>query len=55
VKLEGVAHEACANGRIEPFVSREQMRSTAGDPFKVVVADVVDKGPIIYVALNVPP
>lgn len=37
------------------FISREQMRSTAGDSFKGVVTDVVDRGPMSYVAVNVPP
>jgi ABC-type Fe3+/spermidine/putrescine transport system ATPase subunit len=37
------------------FISREQVKSTAGDSFKGVIAEVVDKGSVIYVAVNVPP
>ncbi len=37
------------------FISREQVKSTAGDSFKGVIAEVVDKGPVIHVAVNVPP
>ncbi len=37
------------------FISREQVKSTAGDSFKGVITEVKDKGAVIYVAVNVPP
>jgi ABC-type Fe3+/spermidine/putrescine transport system ATPase subunit len=37
------------------FISRERMKSTAGDSFKGVITDVVDKGSLIYVGVNIPP
>jgi ABC-type Fe3+/spermidine/putrescine transport system ATPase subunit len=37
------------------FITREQVKSTAGDSFKGVIAEVMDKGAAIYVAVNVPP
>jgi ABC-type Fe3+/spermidine/putrescine transport system ATPase subunit len=37
------------------FISREQVKSTAGDSFKGVITEVVDKGSMIYVSVDVPP
>ena len=37
------------------FISREPIRSTAGDSFRGMITAVVDKGSVAYVAVNVPP
>ena len=37
------------------FISREPIRSTAGDSFQGKITGVVDKGSMAYVAVNVPP
>jgi ABC-type Fe3+/spermidine/putrescine transport system ATPase subunit len=37
------------------FISREPVRSTAGDSLQAVITGIVDKGSVAYVAVNVPP
>jgi ABC-type Fe3+/spermidine/putrescine transport system ATPase subunit len=37
------------------FISREPIRSTAGDSFQGKITGVVDKGSVIYVTVSVPP
>jgi ABC-type Fe3+/spermidine/putrescine transport system ATPase subunit len=37
------------------FISREPIRSTAGDSLQAVITGIVDKGSVAYVAVNVPP
>ena len=51
--LKGAVHVSIRPEDV--FISREQVKSTAGDSFKGVIAEVVDKGSVIYVAVNVPP
>lgn len=51
--LEGVVHVSIRPEDV--FISREPTRSTAGDSFKGVITDAVDKGSVIYVVVDVPP
>jgi len=51
--LKGAVHVSIRPEDV--FISREQVKSTAGDSFKGVIAEVVDKGSVIYVAVNIPP
>jgi molybdate/tungstate transport system ATP-binding protein len=51
--LKGAVHVSIRPEDI--FISREQMRSTAGDSFKGVITGVVDKGSMIHVTVSVPP
>ena len=51
--LRGAVHVSIRPEDI--FISRESIRSTAGDSFQGKITGVVDKGSVIYVAVTVPP
>ena len=52
-KLRGSVHASIRPEDI--FISREPIRSTAGDSFQGKITGVVDKGSMIYVTVDVPP
>ena len=51
--LRGTVHASIRPEDI--FISREPVRSTAGDSLQAVITGIVDKGSVAYVAVNVPP
>jgi molybdate transport system ATP-binding protein len=51
--LRGAVHVSIRPEDI--FVSREPMRSTAGESCRGVITDAVDRGPVVHVGVNVPP
>ena len=51
--LRGAVHASIRPEDI--FISREPIRSTAGDSFQGKITGVVDKGSVIYVTVSVPP
>jgi ABC-type Fe3+/spermidine/putrescine transport system ATPase subunit len=52
-KLRGAVHVSIRPEDV--FISREPVRSTAGDSLQAVITGIVDKGSVAYVAVNVPP
>ena len=52
-KLRSAVHASIRPEDI--FISREPIRSTAGDSFQGKITGVVDKGSVIYVTVSVPP
>ena len=51
--LKGAVHVSIRPEDV--FISREQVKSTAGGSFKGVITEVVGKGSVVYVTVTVPP